>query len=418
MRILFILHQFYPEFSGGTEHVALNLANCAQRAGHYVRVLASTVDPVACGGRQSVGFDGAFEIVYHGVPVMLLPHEILPKTTDYSFEPDLDLAERLVAWMRLERFDVAHVLHPMRMGTALLAVQRCGLPYIITLTDFFSACFRINLINVLNEPCPGPNGGVRCAKDCLVAPWTPDSLIGRQRQALSLLTAAGARICPSNYVAECYRSFFPELDFIVIPHGIELMTHTVNTLPSASAEVDDINLTFGFIGSIIPQKGLDTLLRAFASVQCNRLKLRVVGGFYGEPSYQSEVLKLAEADSRVELLGHVTQQKVFEFIREIDVLCLPSRVPETFSMVLHEAIALGVPALVSNLGAPAEHIAKHGDGCILPVDDVAAWSGVITELAENPEVLLAWRSKLPMILRIEEEAFFYESLYRLLLQPN
>lgn len=418
MRILFILHQFYPEFSGGTERAALNLARCAQRAGHHVRVLACTVDPAACGGWQSTGFDGALEIVYHGIPVMLLPRRFLPTTADFSFEIDLGLVERLDTWMRLERFDVAHVLHPMRMGTALLAVQRCGLPYVITLTDFFSACFRINLINVRNKPCPGPKGVVHCAKECLVAPWTRDSLVGRQKQAQGLLAAASARVCPSDYVAERYRSIFPELDFIVIPHGIDLLALTVNTPPTASAEADNANLTFGFIGSIIPQKGLDTLLRAFAHVPDHRLKLRVVGGFYGDPAYHSEVLQLAEADSRVELVGQVPPQKVFEFIREIDVLCLPSRVPETFSMVLHEAAALGVPALVSNLGAPAEHIAKYGDGCILPVDDVAAWAGVIAELAERPEVLLAWRSRLPVPLRVEEEAFFYESLYRRLLQST
>lgn len=417
MRILFILHQFYPEFSSGTEHVALNLARCAQRAGHYVQVLACTVDPVACGGRQSTVFDGALEIVYQSVPVMFLPRNILPITADFSFEVDLGLAERLSTWMRLERFDVAHLLHPMRMGTALLAVQRCGLPYVTTLTDFFSACFRINLINVRNKPCPGPKGGELCAQDCLVAPWTQDSLLGRQKQARSLLAAAGARICPSNYVAEHYRSVFPELDFIVIPHGIDLMALRFNTPSSSSSKAEDSNLTLGYVGSIIPQKGLDILLRAFANVP-HQLKLRVVGGFYGDPAYNDEVLQLAGSDSRVELLGQVTPQKVFEFIREIDVLCLPSRVPEAFSMVLHEAIALGVPALVSNLGAPAEHIAKHGDGRILPVDDVAAWSDTITELAKHPEVLSAWRSKLPMVLRVEEEGFFYESLYRRLLLPD
>ena len=43
MRILIVLHQFFPEFSGGTERVALNLARTAQRAGHHVRVLACAV---------------------------------------------------------------------------------------------------------------------------------------------------------------------------------------------------------------------------------------------------------------------------------------------------------------------------------------------------------------------------------------
>lgn len=415
MRILFILHQFYPEFTGGTERVALNLARCAQHAGHHVRVLACTVDPAASGGKQSTELVGALETIHLGVPVMFLPRSLLPITSDYSFEIDLGMAERIETWMRHECFDIVHVLHPMRMGTALLAVQRCGLPYIITLTDFYSACFRVNLLNVRNKLCSGPQGGERCTKDCLVTPWTRDSLVGRQKQAWNLLASAGARVCPSDFVAEFYRNTYPELDFIVIRHGIDLLNLPVNISPTASTETNSFNLTFGFIGSIIPQKGLDTLLRAFACVAYDWLKLRVVGGFYGNPEYQNEVSQLAKADLRVEMAGQVPPQKVFEFIRKIDVLCLPSRVPETFSMALHEAAALGVPALVSNLGAPADYVAKFGSGCILPIDDVTAWACALKDIAEHPEVLSAWRSGLPVPLRVEEEAFFYESLYRQLL---
>jgi hypothetical protein len=68
MRILFILHQFYPEFSGGTERVALDLARSAQRAGHYVRVLASTINPAISGGRPCADLAGAIQSDYKGVP--------------------------------------------------------------------------------------------------------------------------------------------------------------------------------------------------------------------------------------------------------------------------------------------------------------------------------------------------------------
>ncbi|MCL2336167.1 MAG: glycosyltransferase [Firmicutes bacterium] len=416
MRILFILHQFYPEFSGGTERATLNLARCAQHAGHYVRVLASTIEPVACGGQTSTEFDGALEIIYQGVPVLLLPRTLLPVTADFSFEVNLSLAERLADWINFERFDVAHVSHLMRMSTTLLAVQRCGLPYVIMLTDFFSACFRINLINALNKQCLGPNAGAQCARDCFVAPWTLDSLTGRYQQAKNLLTAAGARICPSNYVAERFRRFFPDLDFIVIPHGIDLLAVTANTQLNKGVQKSVSDLTFGFIGAIISQKGLDTLVRAFAQISEQRVKLLVVGGFYGDPVYSRDILRLIEADSRIELMGQVSPQKVFELIRKIDVLCLPSRVPETYSMVLHEAAAIGVPALVSDIGASAEHVSKHGCGRVLPVDDVIAWAGAITEIIEQPEILSEWSSNLSVPLRIEEEAFFYESLYRRIIQ--
>jgi glycosyltransferase involved in cell wall biosynthesis len=141
MRILFILHQFFPEFSGGTERVAFNLARMAQKAGHHVHVLASTVDPVRSGGIPVPRpFSGSLRTNYQGIPVTVIPRTMLPPAADIGLEIDKAVVGALAEWMDDERFDVAHVLHTMRMGSAVLAAQRCGLPYVLTLTDFYLPC--------------------------------------------------------------------------------------------------------------------------------------------------------------------------------------------------------------------------------------------------------------------------------------
>jgi glycosyltransferase involved in cell wall biosynthesis len=113
----------------------------------------------------------------------------------------------------------------------------------------------------------------------------------------------------------------------------------------------------------------------------------------------------------------VTHAKIFQVIRSLDVLCLPSRVPETFSLVLHKACAAGVPSLVSDLGAPGEFVGKGGFGRVIPVDDIDAWADAIIDVAADSSVLRNWRANLPLPLRVEEEGFFYDSLYRELRQP-
>ncbi|NTV13322.1 MAG: glycosyltransferase family 4 protein [Desulfobulbaceae bacterium] len=414
MRILLIIHQFYPEFCGGTERVALNLAKAAQRSGHYVEVLACAVKPEVSGGSPCEKLAGALRTVWQGVPVTLLPREQLPAGADIGFDTDPKLVEQLLVWMGRGRFDLAHVMHQMRMGSALLAAQRAGLPYLLTLTDFFSACYRINQINMDNRICAGPDAGRRCAKDCLVGVWTGANLLGRYRQGYDLLAAAGVRVCPSDYVADRYRTAFPGLEFAVIPHGIDLLA-LIGGASAPPKPPTNQGLTLGYVGSVLVQKGLDTVLRALAKVAAPTLKLRVVGGFYGDPAYHLEIKNLAAADPRVELLGQLPQSEVFEILKSLDLLCLPSRVPEAFSLVLQEAATAGVPALVSDLGAPAQRVAKMGGGLVLPTDDVNAWAEAITELAAHPERLAAWRQELVLPLRIEEEAFFYESLYRHLL---
>jgi len=39
MRILYVVHQFYPDSSAGTERFLLSLANAVQRSGHYAEVV-------------------------------------------------------------------------------------------------------------------------------------------------------------------------------------------------------------------------------------------------------------------------------------------------------------------------------------------------------------------------------------------
>lgn len=415
MRILIVLHQFYPEFSSGTERVTLNLARAAQRAGHYVRVLACAVNPEAHHGAASATLAGALDTVWEGVPVTLLPRAMLPASADYSLDVVPELVAPLAAWMKQERFELAHILHTMRMSTAVVAAQHCGLPYVLTLTDFFLACPRINLVTLGNQLCSGPQGGKKCGKDCLSAPWNRDTLEHRHETARQMLMGASVRVVPSEFVAARFRDAFADCSFRVVPHGVDLLALMGDDAPTPNHEP---TVTLGYVGSIIPQKGLSVLLRALARVKSPAVRLKVVGGFYGADSYHKEVLALVKADPRVELLGHLDATHVYAAIRQMDVLCLPSQVPESFSLALHEAAALGVPALVSDLGAPGLLVAGHGGGKVVASGDVAAWAEAIAALVAEPAQLARWQASLPLPVRIEEEAFFYDSLYRTLLQPG
>lgn len=410
MRILIALHQFFPEFSAGTERVALNLARTAQRAGHHVRVLACALQPGTCEGLERSALPGAFDTLHEGVPVTVLPRAVLPATADFSFDTADALVGPLQGWMREERFDILHLLHPMRMATVVRAAQRCGLPYVLTLTDFFLQCNRINLVNLRGLPCSGPQQGERCARDCRVPPWDAESLRQRHRQAAAMLSSACACVAPSAYVADRYRAAFEGLKVQVIPHGIDLLALLRHAGAAPRAETKP--LTLGFIGTIVPQKGLQILLQALASRPAMPLRLLVAGAVSGDAAYAESIRRMAAADQRVTLLGQLDAAGVAAVLNQTDLLCLPSIVPESFSLVLRESAALGVPALVSDLGAPAELMADTEAGLALPAGDASAWAQAIADVQRDPAILERWRAELPLPLRVEEEAFFYESIYR------
>ncbi|MBI5259512.1 MAG: glycosyltransferase [Burkholderiales bacterium] len=408
MRILYLVHQFFPEFGSGTERVTLNLARMAQRAGHHVRVLACMLERSRHHGQPNPLIPAALDTVVEGIPVTLLDRGTLPGQAEQAFEVAPAVVDQLEPWLHAQRFDVVHLMHSMRMASAVAAAQRCGLPMVATLTDYFPACLRVNLIDQSDRPCDGPQQGRACARKCATPAWNAAALAARHTHSQAMLGYASARVVPSQQVAERYRAAFPDLRFELIAHGVDLL----GLMRARPASTEPRPLTLGFIGSIIEPKGLHILLRALARCPQLPVRLRVAGGFHGDEAYQARVRALAEADGRVELLGPRTAAQVAALLHQIDLLCLPSLLPESYSLVVHEGAAAGVPSLVSDLGAPAQAIAASGGGRVLPAGDAGAWAAALQEWAADPALRERWRQAVPLPMRIEEEAFLYEGLYR------
>ena len=186
-------------------------------------------------------------------------------------------------------------------------------------------------------------------------------------------------------------------------------------LPTVRRQTDDLEpgpLVLAFAGTLIVQKGLHVLIEALALIPDADIELRVMGGRYGDSAYHQRIDRLIAADRRVKMVGQMDQQALFAALSQCDLLCLPSLVPETFSLTFHEAAALGLPALVANHGAPAEVVREANSGLCVTPDSAPDWAQALQQVLDHRELLAQWKSRLPMPARIEEEGFFYESLYR------
>lgn len=409
MRVLYVVHQFFPEFRAGTERVTLQLARMTQRAGHAAHVLACALNP-SHDWRPSADVGAVRHGSWEGVPLSVIARDALPATGDTGFDVDERLERELRAWMQRERFDVVHVMHTMRMATAVLAAQRAGVSMVLTATDFFLPCLRVNLVDVEGRLCEGPAEGRRCAERCATPTWTDAPLAARWVQARAIVAAARVRVAPSRYVAARFEAAFPGLDWLVVPHGVDLLA-ALDAEPLARLPTGPRPL-LAYVGSVVPAKGLHVLLQALRQAPDLPLRLAVAGATHGRDGYARELQATAAADARVHWLGACTPTEVASLMRGIDLLCVPSLVPESYSLVVHEAAAAGVPALVSALGAPAEAVTVHGGGDVVAPGDPAAWAAALHDVVSDPRRLDRWRANVPLPMRVEEEAFFYESLYR------
>jgi glycosyltransferase involved in cell wall biosynthesis len=122
-------------------------------------------------------------------------------------------------------------------------------------------------------------------------------------------------------------------------------------------------LRIGYLGAIIPEKGLHVLLDAV--VYSNENLEIVIGGvpksnspYFKRISKQIRLLG-SNPDIKIDLLGKIDDIKTF--FNSIDLLVVPSH-REAFGLVAIESLAYGVPVICSNLGGTKEAIENEVTG--------------------------------------------------------
>jgi glycosyltransferase involved in cell wall biosynthesis len=402
MRILYLIHQFLPEFATGTERVTMNIARTQQRNGHGVDVLTCSVRGASYWSHEQ---DGLRYAVVEGMRVFGLPRELLGRSAEFGADTNQQAVSIISRFLDRSVYDVVHVMHSMRMLEAVEMIRHRAIPYILTLTDFFAVCHRINLKRLDGSYCGGSENGGACRTHCVDSIATPARLTARRRRLSAMILDAAEVVACSDLVAEVFRKEFPDLPIRVLGHGIELPRYQRGVRNRAGCPI-----VFGYIGTLSEAKGVLVLVEAFGRAAIENARLEIIGSSYANDGFSAQLQKLRGPEIRIR--DGIDHRDIPQALASFDVFCLPSLVPETFSLALHEGFAAGLPALVSNIGWPARAVESAACGRAVPVGDVEAWSKAIVDLARNPDILRSWRDKIPLQTRIEEEGFFYDNLYR------
>jgi glycosyltransferase involved in cell wall biosynthesis len=146
-----------------------------------------------------------------------------------------------------------------------------------------------------------------------------------------------------------------------------------------------------FVGSVIPRKGLHTLLAALKQTEIGDWRLGVVGKLNTEPAYAQAILRQIARDG---LAAHVTwhgsladADLAAEFAHS-QVLVVPSSY-EGFGIVYLEGMGFGLPAIATTAGAAGEIIAQGENGYLVPPGDATALADRIRVLTQDREKLSA-----------------------------
>lgn len=149
---------------------------------------------------------------------------------------------------------------------------------------------------------------------------------------------------------------------------------------------DDGTLRVGFAGRLVPEKGADLAVRAFASAtEGLDASLEVLGSGVQEPELRRLVEDLGLA-GRVLFAGAVDQNEALARIAGYDALLVPSRTrpnwKEQFGRVAVQAMAAGTPVIASDSGALPEVLGGCGE--LVPEGDVDAFSRALRRVLRDP----------------------------------
>lgn len=171
----------------------------------------------------------------------------------------------------------------------------------------------------------------------------------------------------------------------VVPNGIDLP-------PLLPVNKPDKMRTLLFLSRVHPVKGLDLLLSAWQVVQ-NRFpewQLRIVGsdtGYHGSSGYLHTVQALAKdlQLKRVTFVGELTGIHKLQEYQNAELFVLPTY-SENFGIVVAEALAAGVPAIVSK-GAPWVGLNNYQAGWWIDIGMEPLVAALEQTLALSPDTL-------------------------------
>jgi glycosyltransferase involved in cell wall biosynthesis len=130
-----------------------------------------------------------------------------------------------------------------------------------------------------------------------------------------------------------------------------------------------------FVGKLIGRKHPADLLHAVARLRDKPVQI----AFAGAGELESELRKIAAASAvHADFMGFVNQSELPAVYASADVLVLPSDGQETWGLVVNEAMACGIPAIVSDaVGCGPDLIEPGRTGATFPLGDVAALASAI-----------------------------------------
>jgi glycosyltransferase involved in cell wall biosynthesis len=208
-------------------------------------------------------------------------------------------------------------------------------------------------------------------------------VLRRMRHIREIAEKVDLFISPSNYLRNRYNQEFgiPEERNIYLDYGFDL-----ESFCSREREPENA-FSFGYIGTHIPAKGIDYLIKAFRLITGNAT-LRIWGRERGQETQSLKRLASTISNNEsltVEWMGEYRNDRIVpEVFNKIDAIVVPSIWAENSPLVIHEAQQARVPVITADAGGMSEYV-RHGvNGLLFSHRDFQALREQMQKFVDDP----------------------------------
>lgn len=417
-RILLCVHQFFPEFSAGTEVLVLSTAKAMRDAGYDVRIITGALKEAPPYTNDSYDVQG-FTVHRIWIPYIqgqFTADTILEEYYNRNVTPEFDAI--------LESFapDIVHFFHFKNL--TLSCLQCCltkNIPTVFTPTDYWLTCRACQLLKPWGKSeCVGPETHAgNCMKHLVIntnkrfivqlgkmMPSSVFPLLSRCLSHLPFSRLAKYRRLPGDLKnrKSTITQYLSKIDLILPPtlsiEDLLLASHVpaVKIQPLKYAieppvVMPDViareasrqrRFTVGFIGTLAEHKGCHVLLNAIKSIDNDALDIWIYGNNEQYPDYVKSLKSIAGQDERIHFLGTFPHDRIGDVMANLDVLVIPSIWRENAPLVLLNALASGTQVIASNVTGITEYLNNHDNVLLFPAGDSEELAKILEKALSPP----------------------------------
>lgn len=402
MKVLLTTHQFFPDYTAGTEVLTLSVARSLRNLGHEVYVF--TGYPTGSAMLDELRLD---EYEFDGIRVFRFHHAYTPMAgqsslleVGYDSYLGAEFFDRIIAQIKP---DLVHFFHLNRLGSRLVeCVCRAGIPSFMTPTDFWMICPTGQLLLGDGRLCTGPSAySGNCLKH--FAQSREQGLVGRAARYLPTkladffvyATKTGALSCYPNHIEVValanrlklnvsrlnkLNGIAAPTDFmrrLLIKYGvakekIDVVSFGIDVVKPAEARLHYCRsrpLRVAFIGTLAPHKGAHILIDAFNRLPGGAAELKLYGRTDDFPDYIRRLESSVGSDRSFDFCGVFPNSEISKIIADVDVLVVPSLWYENTPLVVHSAQSGRCPVIASDLPGLSEVISHDDNGLLFKPGD-------------------------------------------------